>query len=141
MKISSILLIAKVIFLVSAAKVVAETIPLIPKSDLIWNVGITLISGFCGGMLRVHHAGEKWWPKGLTTAMSGGIVAVFLWPIGEPFIQEIVVIQSMEATQKMMFGGFVVGLVGIGIVGFFLDFVSIRRTRILGGKEHEHDGK
>ena len=120
----------------SVGKVIGDT-GIATFDDLV-KIGILLTSGFCGGLIRVSHQSTPLWPNGAMTVVSSGITAVFLWPFGEPLFADFLGPAISEPLFKLMFGGFIVGLLGTSLVGFILDFFSFRRAKVL---ESENDDR
>ena len=91
------------------------------------HVPLIAISGFFGGLARWIALKERLWPDGLGTLVTGMTVAVFLWPVGQPFLEPAIGKLEMDPVTAMMFGGFVTGLMGVSMIGWLLDIVRAKR--------------
>ena len=104
--------------------------------NLDWfTILVTMVSGGCGGLIRVFYDQARIWPAGVITMVSGALTAVFLWPIGAPLMEMMTGRLAMPPINKVMLGGFIIGLLGMGIIGMFLDFMRLRRSALKGDKD------
>ena len=91
------------------------------------HIPLVAVSGFCGGICRYLAARERIWPAGFASIVTGALTATFLWPVAEPLFAPVIGRLEMTAEVRVMFGGFVTGLLGLGLLQFFLDFFRMRR--------------
>lgn len=103
---------------------------------------IVAASGFCGGLVRVIALRERLWPQGLGSIVTGCIVGVFVWPVAEPMLSPWLGSLKLDSITRLMFGAFVTGLMGVSLVGFFLDktrAIKILKTQPRGEKKDDND--
>lgn len=98
---------------------------------------LVAFSGMCGGFCRWMLDRERFWPNGLTTVLSAMIVPVFLWPVGEKIAGTAFGALNLEPSAAVMLGGFITGLMSVGILGFIVDTFRTRRNR-LGGSHDQN---
>lgn len=92
-----------------------------------------LIAGALGGLVRWVTLREHW-RNGAISIVVGALCSLYLAPIAEPFFAPVLRGLELGADQQAGFSGFIVGIGGIGIVGFVLDFVKAQRARNGSGK-------
>lgn len=98
-----------------------------------------LIAGALGGLVRWITLREHW-RDGAISIVVGALCSLYLAPLGEPFIALLLrwlglaPVLDLAPDQQAGFAGFVVGVGGIGIVGFILDFIKAKRRQNGGGK-------
>lgn len=106
-------------------------------SVLAWLVGTKaqiILSGALGGVVRWLTLREKI-GTGAISVVVGGICAMYLGPIVEPLLDPIISLTKIEAGARASFAGFVIGLTGITIAGFVIDFITERRLTVARKKE------
>lgn len=107
---------------VGVALASAYWMPAVPE-----HVPLVALSGLAGGICRMFAAKEKLWPQGFSSVVVGMLAATFLWPVGEPFLEPLIGNLEMEPEVSIMFGGFVTGLLGVSLIGLFVDFGRSKR--------------
>lgn len=85
------------------------------------HVPLVAVSGLAGGICRAFAVREKIWPNGASSVIVGCLVATFMWPVAEPFFAPAIGNLNIDGDVQVMFGGFVTGLLGMSLIGFFLD--------------------
>lgn len=93
------------------------------------HIALIAISGFFGGVSRWIAARERFWRQGMSSVVLGTIAAVFLWPVGGPWLEPIVGRIDMDPVTSVMFGAYCTGLMGIALLTFIIDFTSARAKR------------
>lgn len=97
---------------------------ILPEIVIPEHVPLAFFSGVCGGFIRWVIEKSRWWPAGLLTMLAGGIIAMFMWPAGQAVFSEYLPVGNMDQHTATMFGGFIAGVLGVGLVGIFLDFAK-----------------
>lgn len=90
-----------------------------------------IVAGGLGGLVRWVTLRESW-RNGLISIVVGGICALYLSPLARPFLAVLLKGFDLPAEQEAAFSGFIMGIAGIGLVGFLLDAVAIWR-KLKGG--------
>lgn len=90
--------------------------------------GQVALAGAAGGLVRWLTLRSR--PlDGLVAILVGAISALYLGPLAEPAIDALLGNVIVEESSRGAFSGFVIGLGGISITGFVMDFWSERRKR------------
>lgn len=83
----------------------------------------TILAGALGGVVRWITLKEK--PReGIASVIVGSICAVYLGPLVQPALTPLLGSFVVEETARSGFGGFVLGLGGITLSGFVIDFLK-----------------
>lgn len=101
-----------------------------------WLLGVKaqiILSGALGGVVRWLTLREKI-GAGAVSVIVGGICALYLGPVVEPVLDPIISMAKIDADARSSFAGFVIGLTGITITGFVMDFIAERKTALMGKK-------
>lgn len=87
-----------------------------------------LLAGALGGVIRWMKLGSPW-RSGLTDVFVGAVCAYYLNPLAEPIVDGALGHFVINPAARLGFSGFLIGLGGIGIVGFAMDLIKsgIRR--------------
>lgn len=83
----------------------------------------TVLAGALGGVVRWITLKEKL-REGLASVVCGAICAVYLGPIIMPALTPLLGSFVLEEASRSAFGGFVLGLGGITVSGFVIDFIK-----------------
>lgn len=85
------------------------------------------IAGALGGLVRWLTLRENW-REGVVSITVGAICAVYLGPLALPAVEPL--LSNVMGDDKAVTGltTFIVGIGGIGVVGFVLDFWKARRN-------------
>lgn len=109
-----------------------------------WSVIFTAtaqaaIAGALGGAVRWMTLREDW-RQGLVSIFVGAVCAVYLGPLATTGMDTILgqVIEDPIARQNL--GTFMVGIGGVGVVGFVMDFWKNRREAMNKGREDQPPG-
>ncbi|WP_299734638.1 hypothetical protein [uncultured Roseobacter sp.] len=94
------------------------------------HVPLAALSGACGGLTRWAADRNHIWPHGAAAIVSGIMVAVFMWPAGQPLIEGFIGKLELEPVTALMFGAYVTGILGISLVGAILDVFQSRKSRM-----------
>ena len=90
------------------------------------------IAGALGGVVRWFTVRDKMWPDGLINVMVGAICAVYLSPIVIPMLEPVIGKITTDIDQVAGFSGFVIGIGGLSVSGFVMDFWRKRRESLTG---------
>lgn len=98
--------------------------------------GSTILAGALGGVVRWITLKEKL-REGVASVVCGAICAVYLGPIIMPALTPLLGSFVLEEASRAAFGGFVLGLGGITVSGFVIDFIKgwTRKSRDDEGDE------
>lgn len=88
-----------------------------------------VISGALGGLVRWMTLRERF-SVGTVSVTVGAICAVYLGPIVQPILNPFVQVILTEQVSRSSFTGFLVGIGGITLSGFFIDVVRARRREV-----------
>ena len=96
---------------------------------LLGDKGSTILAGALGGVVRWITLKERL-REGIASVVCGAICAVYLGPIIRPAITPLIGSFVLEEASRSAFGGFILGLGGITVSGFVIDFIKgwARRT-------------
>lgn len=101
-----------------------------------WLLGVKaqiILSGALGGVVRWLTLREKT-GAGAVSVIVGGICALYLGPVIEPLLDPLISVAKIDQAARASFAGFVIGLTGITISGFVIDFISQRKAALTGKK-------
>ena len=98
--------------------------------------GAIALAGAAGGLvrwltLRSHPV------DGIIAIVIGAITAIYAGPLAEPAIDALLGGVIIEAERRASFGGFLIGLGGVTVTGFILDFWRAKRGTL--DEEHNKD--
>lgn len=82
-----------------------------------------VLAGALGGVVRWITLRERV-RDGIASVAAGAICAVYLGPIIQPAITPLIGSFVLEESSRAAFGGFVLGLGGITVSGFVIDFLK-----------------
>lgn len=85
--------------------------------------GSTILAGALGGVVRWITLKERI-REGIASVCAGAICAVYLGPVIQPAITPLIGSFVLEEAARVSFGGFVLGLGGITVAGFLIDFLK-----------------
>lgn len=91
------------------------------------------ISGAAGGAVRWFTV-KQGWRDGFASIVVGALCSIYLSPLVEPMID--VAFGKIIASEAKRAGlaGFVIGVGGILVSGFIIDFWNIRREQLRSGR-------
>lgn len=90
---------------------------------LLGEKGSAVLAGALGGVVRWITLKER--PReGIASVIVGAICAVYLGPIIRPAITPLIGSFVLEEASRSAFGGFILGLGGITVSGFVIDFLK-----------------
>lgn len=90
---------------------------------------VVAMSGLAGGVCR-WIADKSSVLDGVGAVISGGLIAVFVWPLGQAMTEGIVGKLELEPVTTAMLGGFITGVLGIALIGGILDVFRARTKRL-----------
>ena len=96
--------------------------------------GQAVIAGALGGVVRWLSVKEGW-RQGLVSVVVGAICALYLGPLAVPALEPIIGTIVVDPASQAGFSGFVLGLGGVGVVGFVLDFWRAKRRKGSGNDD------
>ena len=99
---------------------------------ILGSKGQAVIAGALGGVVRWLAVRQKW-QNGLVSVVVGAICALYLAPLAIPALEPIIGTIVIDPARQAGFSGFIIGMGGVGVVGFFIDFWRARK----GGKKDE----
>lgn len=85
--------------------------------------GSTILAGALGGVVRWITLKETA-KEGAASVICGAICAVYLGPLIQPAITPLLGTFVVEEASRSAFGGFILGLGGITVSGFVIDFLK-----------------
>lgn len=85
--------------------------------------GSTILAGALGGVVRWITLKESM-REGAASVICGAICAVYLGPLIQPAITPLLGTFVVEEASRSAFGGFILGLGGITVSGFVIDFLK-----------------
>lgn len=85
--------------------------------------GSTILAGALGGVVRWITLKESA-KEGAASVICGAICAVYLGPLIQPAITPLLGTFVVEEASRSAFGGFILGLGGITVSGFVIDFLK-----------------
>lgn len=88
-----------------------------------------VLAGAAGGIVRWLTLRQSK-RDGLVAIVVGSLCAMYLSPLVFPLLNPVLSVIITDDLQKATFGGFLVGIGGIGIVGFILDIISSWRRKL-----------
>lgn len=91
--------------------------------------GPVIVAGCFGGALRWAFLRPKMW-DGIINIGVGGVLAYYLAPIAIPFLAPVLGNFTTDVANVQRISGLIVGIVGIAIVGFFIDFFQKRAEQL-----------
>ena len=86
-----------------------------------------VLAGALGGVVRWLTIREDW-RSGLISITVGAICALYLSPLAIPAIEPILGKIVLDPAARAGFSGFVMGIGGIAVAGFFIDVWNARRA-------------
>lgn len=86
------------------------------------------IAGALGGVVRWMTLREHW-TDGLISVVVGAICAVYLSPLAYPIIDVVLRNIVADMAARASISAFMVGIGGIGVVGFVMDLWRAQRKR------------
>ena len=89
-----------------------------------------IVAGAAGGVVRWIRLKERFLDGVLSIAV-GAVCALYVSPVLEPLVSGWIPHDAITETQRIGFSGFIIGLLGVGSVGFILD--AARNIRKTGG--------
>src|SRR5690242_4036768 len=90
--------------------------------------GTIVAAGLFGGAARWATL-RSHWKTGLIGVFVGGVSALYLSPLVEPWLGKIVQLATDDPSQTANFSGFIVGIGGITITGMVMDFIAARTKK------------
>jgi uncharacterized protein (DUF2062 family) len=87
-----------------------------------------VIAGALGGLVRWMTLREQW-PDGLISIVVGGICAAYFSPLAYPIIDVVLSNIVADAEARRSLAAFMVGIGGIGVVGFVMDLWRVRWSK------------
>lgn len=97
-----------------------------------WVTDVPLIvAGMFGGALRWAFLRPKVW-DGVLNVVVGGILAYYASPFTVPFLAPILSGFTSDIPNIQRLSGLIVGIIGIGLIGFFLDVFKTRSKQLNG---------
>jgi hypothetical protein len=98
--------------------------------------GKLMIAGALGGVVRWLTLREGW-RDGLASIIVGGITAVFVGPAAHTILRPIVDLAGVEPDAANSLGGFLIGVGGILVSGFFIDLWRARSRMLKSTQKGE----
>lgn len=92
------------------------------------------LAGGLGGMVKWMGMALPW-KDGVVAILVGAICATYLAPIGDAMLEPILGKLLASEKQANHLGGFVVGIIGIGVVGFIMGFFKTWQASKSGGAQ------
>lgn len=83
----------------------------------------TVLAGALGGVVRWITLKERI-SDGIASIAAGAICAVYLGPVIQPAITPLIGSFVLDEAARVSSGGFVLGLGGITVAGFLIDFLK-----------------
>lgn len=90
---------------------------------ILGDKGATVLAGALGGVVRWITLKERL-REGIASVICGAICAVYLGPLIQPAITPLLGSFVVEEASRSAFGGFILGLGGITVSGFVIDFLK-----------------
>ena len=104
---------------------------------------LAMFFGALGGIVRVSalwlHDDTKPSTKSLAEVLVGAISAGPLWVVSQPFLEQLFGSFSIEPISALIFGAFMIGLMGVTFIMLIFDFVTMRRQNIRSDRAHHRD--
>lgn len=97
------------------------------------DLGKAAVAGALGGLVRWITLRDNW-KEGSAAIFTGCVCAVFLSPAAEPILVPALSLATTEQAARDLVP-FVIGLGGVGIAGFLIDFVAARLKGGTDGKQ------
>lgn len=97
------------------------------------------IAGAAGGAVRWLTL-RQGWRDGLASLIVGCLCSIYLSPLVEPMIDLAFGKIVAEEAKRAALSGFVIGVGGIMVSGFLLDFWAIRREQLRSGGNTDPKG-
>ena len=96
-------------------------------------------AGAAGGVVRTLTLRDQIWPDGVINLTVGALCATFLYPLVVPMLK--IVVGSIVANEAQILGlsGFMIGIGGLAVTGFVIDFWRGWQKRVNNGAKP--DGK
>jgi len=91
------------------------------------------ISGAAGGAVRWLTV-RQGWRDGAASIVVGALCSIYLSPLVEPMIDATFGKIIASEAKRAGLAGFVIGVGGILVSGFIIDFWNIRREQLRSGK-------
>lgn len=96
--------------------------------------GPTIIAGAMGGVVRWITLQQGTW-EGISSIVVGAICAVYLTPLVLPALTPVIGSFVGDEANRAGFSGFIIGLSGITVAGFFIDFFKAWSRKNLNDDE------
>lgn len=90
--------------------------------SLIGDQGIAALAGAAGGVVRWLTLRSRLWPDGVISIVVGGLSALYLGPLAQPAIEALLGGVIGDEASRQSFSGFILGIGGISVSGFVMDF-------------------
>lgn len=104
---------------------------------------LTVVSGMAGGTAQFvwsyQNSGMRLWPAGVMTIALGAIVAGFVSPIGHALVGGLLDGADLVGASRAMVLGFIVGVLGMDVVGIITAFSNQRRRQAEGERDEPRD--
>lgn len=94
------------------------------------------ISGAMGGIVRWMTLREGW-RDGMVSVIVGAITSVYVGPAARPILRPIVDLTGVEPEAAASLSGFLIGVGGILVSGFFIDAWRLRRKMVAQPEDKE----
>lgn len=97
--------------------------------DIFGKNGQLIVAGIAGGLVRWLTLRESWRSL-LPTLLVGALTSLYLGPHFTNWLSPILGAITPSGTSEDTLGGFLAGVVGIGLTGLIIDFWNVRRGKI-----------
>lgn len=107
--------------------------------DFSWLASSTfklIVAGALGGVVRWLTLKERW-SDGLISVIVGAITAVYVGPAARPILRPLIDFTGIDLEAASSLMGFLIGIGGILVSGFFIDFWKLRQKMLREGKVEE----
>lgn len=98
----------------------------------IGDTAAAALAGGAGGAVRWIKFREDW-RTGVGSIFVGALCSIYASPIIEPFLEKFIA----NPGKRAGFAGFAIGVGGIMLVGFFIDFLKSRKAAITGREDQK----
>ena len=85
------------------------------------------LAGAAGGIVRWFTIRDRMWPDGIINIVVGMLCAVYLAPVAVPLLGQVVGNVVGDAEQLSGLSGFLIGVGGLTVSGFIIDFWRTRK--------------
>jgi hypothetical protein len=93
-----------------------------------------VLAGAAGGLVRWLTLRSAW-RDGTISVIVGSISALYLGPLAEPAIDALLGTFVADPASRYTFSGFIIGLGGVSVSGFVMDFWRARRHKMKDGDD------